>query len=220
MPLIGVVVSMATIVPLRWYDTGCCGCKRKLPALTEEELKLLPKDKIKEKQDFIANNLGTTKTDVFDYVDLHAGPQFLLYAKYSSVLLIIAVTFTFGFMAPILFPICAFGLFNIYVMDTLMLTYWFRRPPMYDDMLYKKALDIIKYFPLPMFALGYWCMSNGQMFKNVKLTRSYINSGGNPHHPLIDYTSLNQGHMGIAICAFWVVRFIYAVFPDFCKCQG
>lgn len=128
---------------------------------------------------------------MFGYVELWAGPEFLLYAAYSKVLLIIAVTFTYGLMLPILFPICAFGLINIYIVDTLMLTYWFKRPPMYDDMLYKKALDLIRYFPLPMFLLGYWAMSNGQMFKNVALSRSFINAGGNPHHLSVDFKELN-----------------------------
>ena len=124
-------------MPKRWYDKGCCCCKRK------------PNDKFK-----------TNLLDQFDYVDVHAGPKFNLHALYAKFLLIIYVTLTFGFLLPILFPICAFALTNLYITDALLLTYWYRRPPDYDDAEYRNALYILKFAPIPMFAFGYWAMSN------------------------------------------------------------
>ena len=34
------------------------------------------------------------------------------------------------------------------------------RPPEYDDEEYRKALEILKAAPIPMFAIGYWAMTN------------------------------------------------------------
>ena len=67
---------------------------------------------------------------------------------------------------PIMFPIAAIALFNIFIVDSLMLTYWYQRPPMYTDKLYQEALDLLKMAPLLMFFFGYWAMSNQQMFNN------------------------------------------------------
>lgn len=72
----------------------------------------------------------------------------------------VAMTFTYGLMIPMLFPFCAFGLCSIYFVDSLFLTYMFRRPPMYDEKLFNKALYILKLCPILMFSVGYWAMSN------------------------------------------------------------
>jgi hypothetical protein len=102
----------------------------------------------------------TKKADMFQYIKLYAGPDFALYSNYAKVLLILYVTFMYGILLPVMFPIAAIAIFNIFVTDTLMLTYWYQKPPMYDDKLYTEALEILKLAPLLMFGLGYWAMSN------------------------------------------------------------
>ena len=91
------------------------------------------------------------------------------------MLLIIYMAFTFGILLPILFPICAFALFSIYVLDVIMLTYWYRKPPNFSEELYLKALKILKYAPIPMFAFGYWGLSNVQMFNNIPMKINFPN---------------------------------------------
>lgn len=92
------------------------------------------------------------------------------------------MAFSFGILIPILFPICAFALFSVYCLDSLMLTYWFRKPPMYSERLYLKALKILRYAPIPMFAFGYWGLSNVQMFYNKPIIKDFYNLGGDPQH--------------------------------------
>ena len=102
----------------------------------------------------------TSKQTLQQYVDLYAGPEYILYSQYSSMLVLVFVTFMYGLIMPILFPICLIGLFNILIVDLLALTYYYRAPPRYDGLLNKTALWILCLAPLVMFTMGYWTLSN------------------------------------------------------------
>jgi hypothetical protein len=67
----------------------------------------------------------TSKTNVFDYIKLYAGPEYALYSNYAKVLLIIFVTFMYGLLLPVMFPIAMVAIFFMFCVDNLMLTYWY-----------------------------------------------------------------------------------------------
>jgi hypothetical protein len=100
---------------------------------------------------------------------------------------------------------------NTYIVDRLMVAYWYRKPPMYDDKIYIEALRILKVAPILTFALGYWALSNSQMFNNTPIQRAFTNQGGNPRHSIIDWdlSHLNQGHMALIIFGLWFLRIIF-----------
>jgi len=91
---------------------------------------------------------------------MYSGPEYILYSQYSQMLVMVYVTFMYGIMLPILFPICLFGLFNITLVDNYCITRYYRAPPMYDGKLNERALKILSRAPVAMFALGYWALSN------------------------------------------------------------
>ena len=101
------------------------------------------------------------------YVNLYAGPEYLMHFKYAAILNTVWVTFMFGLALPMLFPIAAFTFFNNYVVERLLLTYYYKKPPMYDEKLNNTALAWAKYAPILMMAFGYWIMGNKQIFQNV-----------------------------------------------------
>ena len=70
------------------------------------------------------------------------------------------VTFMYGLMMPILFPICLIGITNIIIVDVLCLAYYYRAPPRYDGQLNRLALSILDAAPQAMFFIGYWALSN------------------------------------------------------------
>jgi hypothetical protein len=41
----------------------------------------------------------------------------------------------YGLFIPVLFPIAAFGILNMYISEKFCLLYYYRKPPMYDDKL-------------------------------------------------------------------------------------
>ncbi len=75
---------------------------------------------------------NTRKTGIFPYVDLYAGPAFLLAHKYAAMLNVCFVTLMFGFGMPILFPITALTFLIHYCMERILVFYYYREPPMYD----------------------------------------------------------------------------------------
>ena len=100
-------------------------------------------------------------------MNLYSGSNYLMHFKYSSMLNNIFVTFMYGFAIPILFPICLFGIFVLYMVERYEITYVYKKPPMYDDKLNNAALSIMKWAPFTMILFGYWLMGNKQIFSNI-----------------------------------------------------
>lgn len=74
------------------------------------------------------------------YIELYAGPVFYMHYKYSMILNIIFVTFTFGAGMPILFPIATLTFLTLYILEKGMLYYGYREPPVYDEVLNEAVL--------------------------------------------------------------------------------
>lgn len=70
------------------------------------------------------------------------------------------VSFTYGLIMPILFPITLLALVNLYVVERYQFAYLYRKPPIMGNDLNKKALDVMKMAPVIMFTFGYWQLGN------------------------------------------------------------
>lgn len=99
-------------------------------------------------------------------MNLYAGPKHIMSYKYSAILTTVCVTFMYGCALPELFPIAAFTFFNYYAVEKFTITYWYQRPPVYDDKLNKTALELMGLAPILMLFFGYWCMGNMQIFNS------------------------------------------------------
>lgn len=84
--------------------------------------------------------------------------------RYSAILVCTWIVMMYGIALPIMFPIGAITMFNYYVVDRLLIAYYFRRPPIYDDKLNKYALGTLKYAPVLLLFFGYWTIGNMQVF--------------------------------------------------------
>ena len=109
----------------------------------------------------------TKKSQIFEYVDLYAGPEYIVHYKFSQVLNISFVTMMYGLGLPMLFPIAFFSLFVIYCTERYQLAYTYRMPPVMDDKMTKNALELLSYTPLLFLVNSYWMLSNRQMFDNI-----------------------------------------------------
>lgn len=103
----------------------------------------------------------TTKCKTIqEYVNIYSGPQHVMSYRYSAILNTVMVCMMYGVALPIMFPIASFTFFNYYLVDRFLITYYYQRPPIYDDKLNNAALSTMKYAPLLMLFFGYWCMGN------------------------------------------------------------
>lgn len=119
---------------LRRKDTGCCKGKDK--------------------------TLRTKTVTLQQYVNLHAGPVYMMHFKYSSILTQVFVSFMYGMNIPALIPITWFGIFNMFIVERLNMAYFYQKPPMYDQKLNDAVLGLLQWAPLLMFVFGYWAMGN------------------------------------------------------------
>lgn len=64
----------------------------------------------------------------------------MIHFKYSAILNVVFVTFMYGLAMPLLFPIAFLFFLIFYIVDRLLITYYYKKPPQYDDKLNKAAL--------------------------------------------------------------------------------
>ena len=70
------------------------------------------------------------------------------------------VTFMYGLVLPLLFPVALLSFVIVYIVERVMLTYYYRKPPMYDEKMNAAAISILKWAPFFMVSFGYWAMGN------------------------------------------------------------
>lgn len=84
---------------------------------------------------------------------------------------------------------------------------------MLGDDLYLTALKLLRYALIPMFAFGYWGLSNVQIFYNLPSDLVFPNLPGDPKHGAFPATKslkeLNQAHFTLLIFVFWFFRITY-----------
>ena len=85
----------------------------------------------------------TKKVTNQQYINLYAGPEYMMHFRYSSIMLLVFVSFTYGLFIPIMFPIAGIGIFNMYVVERMTLAYYYRQPPMFDEKLNARAIDLL-----------------------------------------------------------------------------
>ena len=83
-----------------------------------------------------------------------------MHFKYATIVNTIFVTFMYGFALPILFPIAAFTFFNYYLVERILITYYYQKPPVYDEKLNSTAINVLKWAPLIMMFFGFWILGN------------------------------------------------------------
>jgi len=66
-------------------------------------------------------------------MEIYSGPEFTLHYKYSYMLVVVFVTFTFAPGMPLLFLVGLISLILFYVTERLMIAYSYRKPPMFSS---------------------------------------------------------------------------------------
>ena len=109
----------------------------------------------------------TKKTSLQLYVDLYSGPEYMIHFKYSGIMNVTFVTMMYGMGMPVLFLIAGFNYFVLMSLERILVAYFYQLPPTLDDKLTKNAIGILKFGPLLYLFVGYWMLSNKQIFHNT-----------------------------------------------------
>ena len=130
---------------------------------------------------FTSDYYRSKKRSVQLYVDTYSGPEFMIHFRYSTILVITFVTLMYGTLLPLLFPIAAWSFFVLYSLERLLVCYYYKQPPAFDEKMTVNALNFFLWAPIVYMMTSYWGLSNNQIFGNLvfKLdnVRDLIRSG-------------------------------------------
>lgn len=110
---------------------------------------------------------STKTTQIYQYLDLYTGPDYIVHYKYSGILNVTYVTMLYGLGLPMLFPIAFLSYFIFWATERYQIAYTYQLPPAMDDKMTVNAMKLLSYTPILFLFNGYWMLSNRQIFDNV-----------------------------------------------------
>ena len=113
---------------------------------------------------FGSDTFFTRMPTVQAYIDLYAGPEYLIHWRYSTILLNIGVAFLYGTAMPYLYVCACLAFVVLYINERLLACYYYREPPTFDEEMTLMTLDLTKYVPLIMLPFAFWALGNRQIF--------------------------------------------------------
>jgi hypothetical protein len=121
-----------------------------------------------------------------DYAELNSGIELELSGKYPAILSISMVACFYGFGLPLL-PITVLGLLIVgYISEKILVTLYYRKPPLYDATLNKTSVQILKWGSFLYVAIAYWMLTNKQMFDNDLSPIAYKDQIEDYHHYIFE----------------------------------
>lgn len=104
---------------------------------------------------FTRDKFKTKLPTIQTYIDLHAGPPFAIHWRYSAVLLQFSVALLFGAGMPVLYIVALSGTVFQLIADRLLVCYFYREPPHYDESMTLVAIKSLRLFAI-CGCLGTW----------------------------------------------------------------
>lgn len=154
------------------------------------------------------------------YIDTYAGPEYLIHYRFAAILLQIGVAFCYGCTMPPLYGIASVAFLILYINERLLICYYYREPPAFDEKMTMLTLDLVKYVPFMMLPMAFWQLGNRQIFENevqsivfksdVRLSSHNLSSSMAHMDPT--FMTYNSGPM-------WLLIFII-LYKLVCWCTG
>ena len=82
-----------------------------------------------DRKSFDEKDLSTKKVTIQQYIELYAGPELQLHFRYATIMNFTFVSFTYGLVLPIMFPIALVAFINLYIVERYQFAYTYRKPP-------------------------------------------------------------------------------------------
>jgi len=68
---------------------------------------------------------------------------------------------------PPLYGIACLAFTILWINERLLICYYYREPPAFDEKMTLLTLDIVKWVPFIMLPMAFWQLGNRQIFDNV-----------------------------------------------------
>ena len=103
---------------------------------------------------------NTKKKQIYEFIDLYAGPEYIMHFKFSNILNVTYVTMVYGLGLPLLFPIALLSYFIFWAVERYMLAYVYRKPPNMDEAMIKNGMKMLRLIPFMFLFTSYWMVAN------------------------------------------------------------
>jgi hypothetical protein len=117
-------------------------------------------------RDFGKDSYKTNVPTPQAYVDLYAGPVYLIHYRYSMILLHISCAFLYGSAMPVLFVVAFIAFVVLFINERVLVCYYYREPPSFDEEITMKAMGFIKWIPIFSLPVVFWQFGNRQIFES------------------------------------------------------
>lgn len=121
---------------------------------------------------------------------------------------------------PPLYGIACLAFVILYINERLLVCYYYREPPAFDEKMTMLTLDLVKWVPFIMLPMAFWQLGNRQIFESVvteiefksdvKLSGHYMSSAFSHMDPT--FMTYNSGPL-------WLLFFIF-IYKLICWCTG
>ena len=109
---------------------------------------------------FSRDTFRTKSPSVQAYIDTYAGPEYLIHYRYAAILLQIGVAFCYGCTMPPLYGIASIAFLILYINERLLVCYYYREPPAFDEKMTMLTLELVKYVRFMMLPMAFWQLGN------------------------------------------------------------
>ena len=160
---------------------------------------------------FGSDTFVTSSPSVQAYIDTYAGPEYLIHYRYAAILLQIGVAFCYGCTMPPLYGIACVAFVILYINERLLVCYYYREPPSFDEKMTMLTLDLVKWVPFIMLPMAFWQLGNRQIFESVvteiefkadvKLSSHYFSSAFTHMDPT--FFTYNSGPLWLLVGIFF-----------------
>ena len=124
---------------------------------------------------FSKNVFNSKKKSIQQYADVYSGPEYMMHFRFSTIMNIAFVTLTYGTALPILYPIALWSYFVLFTFERVVICYYYKQPPAFDEKMTISALDMLTWVPIPFMMFAYWFLGNNQLFNNILFKQSLVN---------------------------------------------
>lgn len=80
----------------------------------------------------------------------------------------------YGTALPILYPIVLWAFFVLYTLERLLVCYYYKQPPAFDEKMTMSALNMLMWAPIVYMMISYWFLGNNQIFDNLVIKNQRV----------------------------------------------
>lgn len=88
-------------------------------------------------------------------------------------MLLVFMSAMYSFGMPVINILNIISLILGYLIEKIIVAWYFRKPPLYDDTLNRNTVYYMKWASLIYCAFAYWMITNKQIFENMPVVKDY-----------------------------------------------